>query len=483
MAARSNYIPVADPLFAPRAAGKPRAPVAAPSPVAYPEGFGSFTPEEKYRFFRELATTTADKPFGSDEAAETYRRRVRRWFDVVELREPDRVPSFLLCWGYAASYGGASQAETFYDAAKTAEATLRFHADFEPDYATRVPAMPGRMFERLGIRMMRWPGGGRPDALGDDTPFQYVEGEYMRADEYEELIRDPEGFLLRAWYPRVFENLKGLAGMPTFANGVEPTGLPGLLLPLALGPLRQAIDTLLAAADSCLADTLPVLLGMAEIQRRWGAPNLLGGFALAPFDIIGDTLRGTRAVMLDMHRRPEALIAACDAVTPAAIRMGVEGAMATGQPFVIIPLHKGDDTFMSEAQFARFYWPSFKRQLEGIIAAGLVPLPFVEGAYTKKLDVIAGSDLPKGKVAWLFDRTDMRAAKEKLGGKACIGGNVPASLFMAGGADEMDGYCRRLIEQAAPGGGFFLAPGAVIDHATPEALRAFLQTTRKYGVY
>jgi len=77
----------------------------------------------------------------------------------------------------------------------------------------------------------------------------------------------------------------------------------------------------------------------------------------------------------------------------------------------------------------------------------------------------------------------MKTAKEKLGGKACIGGNVPASLFAAGTAEQVDQYCKELMEQVAPGGGFFLAPGAVIDHASPETIHAFVQSTKKYGVY
>ena len=205
----------------------------------------------------------------------------------------------------------------------------------------------------------------------------------------------------------------------------------------------------------------------------------MGGFTLAPFDIIGDTLRGTKGVMLDMRRQPDALIEACEAVTPAAIRMATEGAMMSGHPFVFIALHKGDDAFMSEAQFARFYWPSLKKMLEGIIDAGLIPQLFVEGAYNNKLDVIAGSDLPKGKTMWMFDRTDIRVAKMKLGGKACIGGNVPSSLFAAGTGQQMDDFCRQLIEDVAPGGGFFLSPGATVDHAKPETIRAFLQSAKK----
>jgi hypothetical protein len=38
--------------------------------------------------------------------------------------------------------------------------------------------------------------------------------------------------------------------------------------------------------------------------------------ALAPFDAIGDFLRGTHGIMLDMYRQPEKLIAATEKVLP-----------------------------------------------------------------------------------------------------------------------------------------------------------------------
>jgi uroporphyrinogen-III decarboxylase len=83
----------------------------------------------------------------------------------------------------------------------------------------------------------------------------------------------------------------------------------------------------------------------------------------------------------------------------------------------------------------------------------------------------------------LFDRTNMKAAKEKIGGFACIGGNVPASLFATGTPEMMENYCKELIDIAAPGGGFFLSPGAVIDQAKPENMSAYLNITQKFGVY
>ena len=58
---------------------------------------------------------------------------------------------------------------------------------------------------------------------------------------------------------------------------------------------------------------------------------------------------------------------------------------------------------------------------------------------------------PTGRTVWQFDHTDMRRAKEVLGGVACIQGNVPVSLLQLGTAEEVTAYCRDLIDAVGPG--------------------------------
>jgi uroporphyrinogen-III decarboxylase len=75
--------------------------------------------------------------------------------------------------------------------------------------------------------------------------------------------------------------------------------------------------------------------------------------ATAPFDIIGDTLRGTQGVILDMYRKPEKLLQALDTITPLCIEQTLNIINDTGGFMVTFPLHKGDDSFMSDRQFEK----------------------------------------------------------------------------------------------------------------------------------
>jgi uroporphyrinogen-III decarboxylase len=148
---------------------------------------------------------------------------------------------------------------------------------------------------------------------------------------------------------------------------------------------------------------------------------------------------------------------------------------------IFIPLHKGADGFMSDEQFRKFYWPSLRATLLGLIEEGFIPFLFAEGGYGSRLGVI--KDLPEASTVWLFDQTDMAKAKTTIGKVACIQGNVPLSLMYAGTAEETVKYVRGLIDACGKGGGFILDCGAVIDSGKEENLRAMIKTAEEYGRY
>ena len=149
---------------------------------------------------------------------------------------------------------------------------------------------------------------------------------------------------------------------------------------------------------------------------------------------------------------------------------------------MFMPLHKGADGFLSDEQFRKFYWPSLKAVFEGLIAQGCVPLPFVEGGFNSRLDLIS-KDLPKGNMIWLFDLTDMSRAKKLLGDKVCIAGNMPIALLNIGTPEQIKDHGKKLIDTCGKGGGYIMMNGAVIDEAKPENLKAMIDVTKEYGVY
>jgi uroporphyrinogen-III decarboxylase len=203
--------------------------------------------------------------------------------------------------------------------------------------------------------------------------------------------------------------------------------------------------------------------------------------AMAPFDTLSDALRGTRGIITDMYRRPDKVLAATDLIADFCIRNTVAAADASGAVMVTFPLHKGDDTFMSDAQFEKFYWPSLGKVILGLIAEGLMVSLFAEGHYDNRLKQV--TDLPAGWMVWHFDQTDMAEAKRVLGDTCCLTGNVPTSLMCTGTPAAVKDYCRRLIETCAPGGGYILTGGASATEVKAENLHALMEAAREYGTY
>jgi uroporphyrinogen-III decarboxylase len=285
---------------------------------------------------------------------------------------------------------------------------------------------------------------------------------------------------MRQYIPRFCGALKGLAQLPNFTEFIELPNLAGFLAPFGLPEVQESIKKLLEIGTMTL-NWMGEVGGLIGKLICDGYPTSAGGFAKAPFDTLSDTFRSMKTAMLDLRRHGDKMLEAMETLTPLAIKMAIEAIDKSGNPLVFMPLHKGADGFMSQGQFEKFYWPYLKRVFESIIEAGGVPVPFAEGGYNQRMDYL--NELPKGSVAWMIDRTDMAALKKKVGHNCCIIGNVPASILHAGTPADVEIYCRKLIEEAAPGGGFMLATGTVTDDGRPEMIKAMIEAGIKYGKY
>jgi len=437
------------------------------------KSWGDMTPEERLER-RWAACLNPGLEFVSPEAAEQYKARATRLKTAILLEgEPDRVPVCLLAGYYPATRKGLTPYDVTQDYDKAAQAWLEANLELQPDtlLAPVFAAIPGRAYEALDVKILSWPGHGVAKTAG----FQYNEKEWMRADEYDLLIDDPTDYLLHYYLPRVAGGLGGLAKLASPLDMVEIVGGAPWMMRWADPDVQATLEKLTAAGRECAAwgGKIYPLLGRLLAE---GFPGPFALMSLAPFDFIGDTLRGTRGILMDMFRQPDVLLEACDRLVPIVVKWITRHASPFTPPLVFIPLHKGADSFMSVEQFQRFYWPSLRKVIDGLVADGFVPYLFAEGAYGTRLETIA--DVPQGRTLWHFDHTDMRKAKEILGGIACIQGNVPLPLLQLGSPEEVGAYCRDLIQAVGPGGGFILDVGAVVDEARDENVLAMIRAAK-----
>jgi uroporphyrinogen-III decarboxylase len=432
--------------------------------------------KRKERFDRWLSPPGVT--FSNPEAEEGYKERVTRFIRAFQLQIADRVPCILPASNYAAYYAGTDLQTVMYDYDKLAEAWLKFFHDFKDDLDSYIPPAlvpPGRALELVDYRLYRWPGHG---ISGDTTSYQCVEAEYMKADEYDALIRDPSDFWLRTYLPRIFGVFKAFSQLPPWTS-FEEIAIQSFV-PFGNPDIQAGFKALLDAGTESLK-WLGKVGEVAVTAAAEGIPGIMSGLAKAPFDTLGDTLRGTQGVMMDMFQRPDKLHEAMERITPLTIRSAINGVNAGAVPVVMMPLHKGADGFMSDKQYEAFYWPTFKKVIMALVEEGIMVILFAEGSYNTRFDYI--KELPKGATAWWFDQTDIARAKKELGDVCCIMGNVPTSLMMTGTPQEVKEHCRKLIEVCGKDGGYILCGGANIDKGPAENMRAMMAAAREYGAY
>ena len=96
-----------------------------------------------------------------------------------------------------------------------------------------------------------------------------------------------------------------------------------------------------------------------------GYPFMFEAMSSSAFDCVANLLRGLRGSMLDMYQVPDKLLAAIEMFTPLSIEPTIGWARMTCTDGVFLPLHRGSAGFMSDEQFAKFYWPGLKALLAG----------------------------------------------------------------------------------------------------------------------
>ncbi|GAB6062764.1 uroporphyrinogen decarboxylase family protein [Deferrisoma palaeochoriense] len=435
------------------------------------------TADEKYRERMRVWQEGEGLAFPSAEAREAYRERASRIRAAVELGKPERVPVCPFVGLYPARHGGATMREAMYEYEKLGQAQRRFYEDFDVDaYLSAASYTPGRVLEILDYRLYEWPGHG----VGEDQCYQTVEGEYLKAEEYDLLLQDPTRFWVTRYMPRIFGALKAWETLPDLTSLLEIPNVGPVLSAFGAPEVQEAFQRLLEAGRAAAEWRQAVTAIDRGIVAERGLPTFRGGFSKAPFDIVADTLRGTKPMMFDLFRRPDKVLEAVERFVPKAIELGVRTATLARNPMVFMPLHKGEDPMMSPRDFERFYWPSLKAVILGLVEEGCVPMLFAEGAYTRRLDTLAREDLPEGRTLWVFENTVMRKAKEVLGGRACISGNVSGALLTTSTPAEVEAYVRDLLDAVATDGGFILGTGISLWDARPENLHAMIRAAREW---
>ena len=299
----------------------------------------------------------------------------------------------------------------------------------------------------------------------------------MKEDEYDLFLNDTSDFLIRRYIPRVYGILAPAATLP-------PLNMLMMMLPfhnLATPEFADMLEKLTKIAREAVEwqkETASLVRELMDLGFFCRQPPIMAG---APFDNVSDFLRGMRGSMLDMYRKPEKLLQACEMLCR--IQLERIAALPNATEFTpsFMALHRGAHGFMSLKQFETFYWPYLLKVINALVDKGYTPDIFFEGDYNSRLEHLA--EMPKGKVIARFDVIDMARAKEILGGKICISGNMPVSVLQVGTAEDVKKICKKLIDVVGKDGGYIMGPASSLDEVNPENLKTMIDFTKEYGRY
>ncbi len=404
-----------------------------------------------------------------------YDTRLSRLNDAIALKETDRVPSVFYSMFWYARYGGVTCKRMMYDYDALSGILRDILREFQPDsYSLPHPIIAlGPTMEAMDYKQLQWPGHG----VDANVSYQFLDKEYMSADEYADYIFDPTGFYLTKYLPRIAGVCEGFSKLPIFPGHYYLQSVLGARY--FSNPAVVASFQAMAKAGEEMQTMLRQAMALAGELADLGFPLSQGASAISPFDYFADYFRGSKGALMDMYRHGDAFLAAMDKAAVFIIQSAVAQSARHPCKIVFIPVHWAFDGLMSERHFKTFFWPPFRKVILGLIEAGLTPLLLWEGDCSSRMEIIA--DIPPGKAIYWFERGDLFRAKDILGQITCLRGNVPPSLLNTGTPDDVDAHCKKLIKVVGKGGGFILDGGiGVPDEARHENVAAMFNATRKY---
>lgn len=370
---------------------------------------------------------------------------IERVAKILDLKEPDRVPIWVLMDWLPAKYYDITKEELVFDPVKAQKANEWVYNEVGGfDIGIAGGAMYPIHINPFPIIFssyyLDWMLPGRQ--LGTDSSPQLAErstsNPIMTVEDYDSIIKD--GFL----------------SLFNFRNAT-------------MGDLMKL-------------NKLASLV--AENTKRWievyKVPSLADAGTFLPFEVLS-YLRGSTNFMKDIYRYPEKIKAVSDFMIDGMIAIGEYAASLGGGNTILIGNIRSSADFISEKIFENLVFPYLKKMVSKFIKDGYLVQLHCDTNWTDRLHYF--TELPKGKIYIHMDeRTDIAKAKEILGSHMAIEGNFKPSLFSLGTPNQIEKRTKEIIDDCADGGGLWVGV-EIPDDAKLENLKAMIDTCKTYGVY
>ena len=363
-----------------------------------------------------------------------------RFRAAISLDPVDRHPVFPILVTTAARLYGIKQAEAWRDHNVARESLIKCFHEYDFDYGTKPnyywTMLPGKQCT-APIRLLI-PG----KQLDDDDLYQVDEKVLFSREDYHKIAALGWNGFWNEHYEKISKKT-----LSEFTLQQERTN-------------KIYLDDMLI----CEKKGVPTFLGVA-------VDSVLMAFSLC---------RTLSEFTKDLYEVPDLVEKAMEATCDDLIANSIQVCKNNGKDVAFVVLERGSGFYYRLPVFERFEWPFLQRYVDAFVSEGITPWLHFDTDWGINLPYL--KQLPKGKcVCDLDGTTDIFKAKEILKGHMCISGDVPASLLTLGKPEEVEAYCKRLIDEIGDGGGFMLTTGCEcpID-AKAENLRAMIETGKTY---
>lgn len=218
--------------------------------------------------------------------------------------------------------------------------------------------------------------------------------------------------------------------------------------------------------------------GIAAINER-GAASMFPVWRSLPFFMLSLT-RSMVKFTEDLYYRPDQVERALKAAVPQWIEAGIYLCKVSGSNIACCVEERAGAFFYPLEVFERFWWPYTMQIVDAFWSEGIVSWFHLDTCWDKNIPYF--KQLPRGSaIIYLDGTTDIFAAKEVLRNHLCISSDVHPTLLSLGKPEEVENYCKKLIDEVGGDGGLILSTGCTVPGAIkPENFKAMIETGKTY---
>ena len=372
----------------------------------------------------------------------SFEQRWNRTLQAVHMEKVDKIPFSYSGSAYVARREGLTIAEFVSDYPKAIDAAVQFCKDLPGIDTLHTPIMNPDALKTLWLSEVKVPGRDLPE----DELWQIHEYKRMELEDYEKILKIGYGPWLTEYMQKLGDPGPSLAAF-------------GQAMPVAIGRLAsEAQVPVINAGGNC----------GGPIEGFCGARTLMEFFL--------DLVEEPELVKAAMDKAFEFLfanyVATLDAL-PAAAR-AVTGAWVGG--WRAAPYMLSHDTFME------FCWPYLEKLVMATLERGVLPILHFDSNWDSELETIATLP-PRSCILMLDGATDPRKAREILGDRMCLMGDVPSQMLAYSTPNEVYEYTTKLIDDVGHDTGLIVSSGCDCPlNAKDENVDAMIQATIDYRV-